>query len=57
MKMVYLLTDYQGEMEYSEKNILENIKTISSIPKSIKGKDIPKILEIRCEIYRKKGFQ
>ena len=39
-------------------NILENIKTISSIPKSIKGKDIPKILEIRCEIYiGKKGFQ
>ncbi len=38
-------------------NILENIKTISSIPKSIKGKDIPKILEIRCEIYiGKKDF-
>jgi len=39
-------------------NILENIKTISSIPKIIKGRNIPKLLEIRCEIYiGKKDFE
>ena len=38
-------------------DILENIKTIESIPKTIKIKDIPKLLEIRCEIYiGKKDF-
>ena len=38
-------------------DILENLKTISSIPKKIKEKKIPKILEIRCEIYiGKKDF-
>mgnify|MGYP001157180546 CR=1 FL=1 len=46
----------RGDGIYGE-NILENIKTISSIPQSIKGKDIPKLLEIRCEIYiGKKDF-
>ena len=46
----------RGDGIYGE-NILENIKTISSIPKVIKGKDIPKLLEIRCEIYiGKKDF-
>ena len=32
-------------------DILENLKTISDIPKKILLKNIPKILEIRCEIY------
>ena len=38
-------------------DILENIKTISSIPKIISSKIIPKILEVRCEIFiGKKDF-
>ena len=38
-------------------DILQNLKTISSIPKKIEGKNIPKLLEIRCEIYiGKKDF-
>ena len=38
-------------------DILSNLKTISSIPKKIKEKKIPRILEIRCEIYiGKKDF-
>ena len=38
-------------------DILENLKTISSIPKKIKEKEVPNILEIRCEIYiSKKDF-
>ena len=38
-------------------DILENIKTIRGIPKKIFGKDLPKLLEIRCEIYiGKKDF-
>ena len=32
-------------------DILENLKTISNIPQKISFKNIPKILEIRCEIY------
>ena len=32
-------------------DILSNLKTISSIPKFIKGEKIPDLLEIRCEIY------
>ena len=37
---------------------MENLKTISSIPKSIENKEAPKILEIRCEIYiGKKDFE
>ena len=31
-------------------DILQNIKTISKLPKIIKG-DVPNILEVRCEIY------
>ena len=31
-------------------DILQNIKTISKLPQIIKG-DVPKILEVRCEIY------
>ena len=32
-------------------DILENLKTIFSIPKKINAKDVPELLEIRCEIY------
>ena len=31
-------------------DILENLKTIESIPQKINSKNIPKILEVRCEI-------
>ena len=38
-------------------DILSNLKTISSIPKFIKGENIPNLLEIRCEVYiGKKDF-
>ena len=38
-------------------DILENLKTISTIPKKILSNDVPKLLEIRCEIYiGKKDF-
>ena len=38
-------------------DILENLKTITNIPKKINGKDVPDLLEIRCEIYiGKKDF-
>ena len=38
-------------------DILENLKTIHTIPKIIKNKNIPKLMEIRCEIYiGKKDF-
>ncbi len=38
-------------------DILENLKTIKSIPKYIKAKNIPDLLEVRCEIYiGKKDF-
>ena len=38
-------------------NILENLKTISSIPRRIDFKNLPDLLEIRCEIYLgKKDF-
>ena len=38
-------------------DILENLKTIKTIPKNINVKDIPKLLEIRCEIFiGKKDF-
>ena len=38
-------------------DILENLKTISEIPKKIKGDNIPRLLEIRCEVYiAKKNF-
>ena len=32
-------------------DILPNLKTIPSIPIIIKDKNIPKILEVRCEIF------
>ena len=38
-------------------DILNNLKTISEIPKKINSKDIPNLLEIRCEIFiGKKDF-
>ena len=38
-------------------DILENIKTIKSIPKRIIGENLPKLLEVRCEIFiGKKNF-
>ena len=38
-------------------DILDNLKTISKIPKEIKTKNVPNLLEIRCEIYiGKKDF-
>ncbi len=39
-------------------DILENLKTIKSIPKKIKGKNIPSLFEVRGEIYiGKKDFK
>ena len=38
-------------------DILENLKTIKEIPLQIKGRNIPKLIEIRCEIFiGKKDF-
>ena len=38
-------------------DILLNLETINAIPKILKGKDIPNLLEIRCEIFiSKKDF-
>ena len=38
-------------------DILENLKTISNIPKKIVSKKVPNLLEIRCEVYiGKKDF-
>ena len=38
-------------------DILNNIKTIRTIPKTINNKDVPQLLEIRCEIFiGKKDF-
>ena len=38
-------------------DILENLKTIEKIPKKIMSKDVPELLEVRCEIYiGKKDF-
>ena len=46
----------RGDGEIGE-DILENLKTISSIPKKIYANDVPELLEIRCEVYiGKKDF-
>ncbi|MDA9180949.1 NAD-dependent DNA ligase LigA, partial [Pelagibacteraceae bacterium] len=38
-------------------DILQNLKTINEIPKKIESKEVPNLLEIRCEIYiGKKDF-
>ena len=39
-------------------DILQNLKTINSIPKKIYFDDVPNLLEIRCEIFiSKKNFK
>ena len=46
----------RGDGETGE-DITENLKTIKGIPKKIHSEDVPKLLEIRCEIYiSKKDF-
>ncbi len=46
----------RGDGVFGE-DILKNLKTITSIPKKINAKDVPELLEIRCEIYiGKKDF-
>ena len=38
-------------------DILENLKTIKEIPRSIQSQDVPDLLEIRCEVFiSKKDF-
>ncbi len=36
-------------------DILDNLKTIKTLPRKINSKNVPKILEIRCEIYISKN--
>ena len=36
-------------------DILENLKTIKTIPQTIQSSEIPDLLEIRCEIFIRKG--
>ena len=46
----------RGDGQIGE-DILENLKTISDLPKQINQKNIPDLLEIRCEVYiGKKDF-
>ena len=46
----------RGDGQIGE-DILENLKTISDLPKQINQKDVPDLLEIRCEVYiGKKDF-
>ncbi len=40
----------RGDGEVGE-DILDNLKTISRIPKKISSSNVPNLLEIRCEIY------
>ena len=46
----------RGDGEVGE-DILENLKTIEEIPKTINSNTVPSLLEVRCEIYiGKKDF-
>ncbi len=46
----------RGDGEIGE-DILENLKTIKNLPKKILAKEVPDLLEIRCEVYiSKKDF-
>ena len=36
---------------YEGEDILENLKTIKNIPNKIVSDKVPKMMEIRCEIY------
>ena len=39
-------------------DILQNLKTIKSIPKKIEAKEVPTLLEVRCEVFiSKKDFK
>ena len=47
----------RGDGEIGE-DILENLKTIKDLPKKISSSNVPKLIEIRCEIYiGKKDFK
>ncbi len=47
----------RGDGEIGE-DILENLKTIKDLPKKILSNDVPKLIEIRCEIFiGKKDFK
>ena len=47
----------RGDGEIGE-DILENLKTIKDLPKKISSNNVPKLIEIRCEIYiGKKDFK
>ncbi len=53
----YLIKGMSRGDGYTGEDILENLKTIKEIPKKINSKDIPSLLEVRCEIYiGKKDF-
>ena len=46
----------RGDGEMGE-DILDNLKTINDLPKKITSKNVPELLEIRCEVYiGKKDF-
>ena len=46
----------RGDGQIGE-DILENLKTISDLPKQINQKNVPDLLEVRCEVYiGKKDF-
>jgi DNA ligase (NAD+) len=42
---------------FTGENVTQNLRTIPTVPLHLRGKDVPKILEIRGEVYMpKKGF-